>query len=201
MRPTFVSFLMAIAEKDPSIVFITGDLGFEFTPLKEKYPARYFNMGVCEQSMLSVAAGLALQGFKPIVYSITPFLLERPFEQLKIDINSQKAKVMLVGFADYPTLGPTHAELDWKTIGPLLKNTACFFPETKEDAERMFMEAYAYEGPSIISLKKAKSLPHFFCSGECKGVASTEGVCMSTTCSKKGQPLVRCTCVAPEHKK
>ena len=64
---------------------------------------------------------LALEGLKPWVYTITPFLIERPFEQVKLDINQQKANVNLVGFADYPTLGPTHAEMDAKKIMKLLK--------------------------------------------------------------------------------
>jgi len=156
MRKIFVEFLMEIAEKDKEIIFITGDLGFEFNKFKEKYPDRYFNVGVCEQSMIGMAAGLALQGFKPIVYSITPFLLERPFEQIKIDINQQKAKVMLVGFADYPTLGPTHAELDWKTMSKMFSNTLCFFPTSAQEAKTQLYEAYNSIGPSIISLKKAK---------------------------------------------
>ena len=53
------------------------------------------------------------------MYTITPFLIERPFEQIKLDINQQKANVKLVGFADYPTLGPTHSELNAKKINEL----------------------------------------------------------------------------------
>ena len=68
-------------------------------------------MGICEQSLIGVASGMALEGLKPWVYTITPFLIERPFEQIKLDIDQQKANVNLVGFADYPTLGPTHSEL------------------------------------------------------------------------------------------
>lgn len=157
MRKVFVETLIDFAEKDEKIIFITGDLGFEFNKFKEKFPDRYFNFGVCEQSMISAAAGMALQGLKPIVYSITPFLLERPFEQVKIDIDQQNAKVMLIGYADYPGMGPTHAELDWKEIGKLLKNTKCFFPTTSEEAKQMLMDAFNLEGPGIVSLKKAKS--------------------------------------------
>lgn len=156
MRAEFVKFLIEIAEKDDKVVFITGDLGFEFNIFKERFPDRYLNIGVCEQSMISAAAGLALEGLKPWVYSITPFLLERPFEQVKIDLNQQKTNVKLVGFADYPEMGPTHAELDWKTIGKMFENTKCFFPITLEDARNNFYEAYNYQGPSIISMKKAR---------------------------------------------
>ena len=57
---------------------------------------------------------MALQGLKPWVYTITPFLIERPFEQIKLDIDQQKSNVKLVGFADYPSLGPSHSELNAK---------------------------------------------------------------------------------------
>ena len=67
---------------------------------------RFINMGICEQSMIGVSSGMALEGLKPWVYTITPFLIERPFEQVKLDIDRQMANVKLVGFADYPTLGP-----------------------------------------------------------------------------------------------
>ena len=71
-------------------------------------------MGICEQSIISVASGMALEGLQPWVYTITPFLIERPFEQIKLDIDHQNVNVNLVGYADYPTLGPTHTELNAK---------------------------------------------------------------------------------------
>ena len=72
---------------------------------------------------------MALDGLKPWVYTITPFLIERPFEQIKLDIDQQKANVKLVGFADYPKLGPTHAELDAKKSMSLFKNIKSYFPK------------------------------------------------------------------------
>ena len=145
-----------LAEKDKSIVVLDGDLGRGmFDKFKEIYPERYFNLGVCEQSMISVSAGMALEGLKPFVFSITPFLLERPFEQIKIDLDHQKAKVVLVGYADYPGMGPTHAELDWRVISQCFKNIKFFFPKTEAEAKDAMLEAYNYQGPAIISLKKA----------------------------------------------
>ena len=77
-------------------------------------------MGICEQSLIGTAAGMALEGLKPWVYTITPFLIERPFEQVKLDLDQQKVNVNLVGFApDYPSLGPTHSELNAKKLSKL----------------------------------------------------------------------------------
>ena len=156
MRKTFKEILIEHALMDEKIVFLTGDLGFEFNEFKDKFPHRYFNMGVCEQTMIGSASGMALEGLKPFIYSITPFLLERPFEQIKIDIDHQKANVVLVGYADYPGMGPTHAELDWKTISPLFKNTKFYFPETKQDVINAIRDTQTYNGPAVLILKKAK---------------------------------------------
>ena len=158
MRKIFGQALVELGEKDDKIIVLDGDLGRGmFDQFKAKFPTRYFNLGVCEQSMISMAAGLALEGFMPFVFSITPFLLERPFEQIKIDLDSQNTNVKLVGFADYPGMGPTHRELDWKVIASCFKNIKCFFPVGKEEeGKKAILEAYHYKGPAIVSLKKAQ---------------------------------------------
>ena len=117
MRRTFGKIISELAEKDEKIYVLVGDIGYRvFDEFREKYPDRFINMGICEQSMIGVSAGMALEGLKPWVYTITPFLIERPFEQIKLDIDQQNVNVKLVGFSDYPTLGPTHTELNGKKM-------------------------------------------------------------------------------------
>ena len=70
--------------------------------------------------MVSVSAGLSSQGLIPFVHTINPFLSDRSYEQIKLDIDQQNVNVKLVGFADYPQLGPTHAEIDAKKLMYLL---------------------------------------------------------------------------------
>jgi len=155
MRRKFGKILNDLAKKDKKIILIVGDIGFGiFDDFRKNHTKRFFNLGICEQSMIGFAAGAALEGLKPWVYTITPFLIERPFEQIKLDINQQKANVNLVGFADYPTLGPTHKEINAKRLMGLFKNIKSFFPKNSEETEKFAKECNKIIGPSFISLKK-----------------------------------------------
>jgi len=159
LRRTFGKIISQLAHDDEKIFVIVGDIGFRvFDDFREKYPERFINMGICEQSIISVSAGMALEGLKPWVYTITPFLIERPFEQIKLDIDQQKVNVKLIGFADYPTLGPTHSELDGKRLMSLCQNITSFYPGDGVETESMVMEAYNKDGPAFISLKSDPNL-------------------------------------------
>ena len=130
MRRVFGKQICDLAEKDKKIILIVGDIGFRvFDEFRDRFKDRFFNLGICEQSIIGVASGLALQGFKPWVYTITPFLIERPFEQIKLDVDQQNINIKLVGFSDYPTLGPTHTELNGKKLMNLFKNINSYFPK------------------------------------------------------------------------
>ena len=130
MRRCFGKIINELAKKDNKIVLLVGDIGYGiFDDFRKNHPKKFYNLGICEQSLIGVASGLALQGLKPWVYTITPFLIERPFEQLKLDIDQQNVNVNLVGFADYPNLGPSHSEIDAKKLMSLFKNIRSFFPK------------------------------------------------------------------------
>ena len=154
MRRRFGKIITELADKDDKIFVLVGDIGYRvFDDFREKHPDRFINIGICEQSMIGVSAGMALEGLKPWVYTITPFLIERPFEQLKLDIDQQNVNVKLVGFSDYPTLGPTHTELDGKRLIQLFKNITSFFPSNGDETQAMILDAYEKTGPAFISLK------------------------------------------------
>ena len=123
MRRRFGKLINELAKKDDKIVLLVGDIGYGiFDDFRKENSKKFFNLGICEQSLIGVAAGMSLEGLKPWVYTITPFLIERPFEQIKLDIDQQNVNVNLVGFADYPKLGPTHSELDAKKLMSMFKN-------------------------------------------------------------------------------
>ena len=154
MRRRFGKVLSKIAEKDKKIVLLVGDIGFGiFDDFRRNHPKRFFNLGICEQSIIGFASGLALEGLKPWVYTITPFLIERPFEQIKLDIDQQNVNVKLIGFADYPSLGPSHSELNAKKLMSLFKNIKSYYPKNSDDTEKITHKIYKSKGPSFISLK------------------------------------------------
>jgi transketolase len=159
MRRRFGEIITQLADENDDIFVIVGDIGYRvFDDFRDKYPERFINMGICEQSIISVASGMALEGLQPWVYTITPFLIERPFEQIKLDIDQQKVNVNLVGYADYPTLGPTHSEINAKEMMKLFNNIESFFPSDGDETEKMIFQAYEREGPSFISLKSDPNL-------------------------------------------
>ncbi len=155
MRREFGRTILELAKEDSKIYLIVSDLGYGlFDKFRVNFPNRFLNLGISEQSIISIAAGMALEGLKPYVYTITPFLIERPFEQIKLDVDQQKTNVKLVGYADYPNQGPTHSELNGKTLMGLLKNTSCFFPSDSQETREALISSYRSEKPTFISLKK-----------------------------------------------
>ena len=159
MRRRFGKIITELADRDEKIIVLVGDIGYRvFDEFRGKYPNRFINLGICEQSMIGVSAGLALEGFKPWVYTITPFLIERPFEQIKLDIDQQNVNVKLVGYADYSTLGPTHSELNGEKLVQLFNNVTSYFPKDGDETESVVFEVHKKNGPAFISLKSDPTL-------------------------------------------
>lgn len=154
MRRAFGKIIAELADRDPLIHLLVGDIGYRiFDEFRQRHPSRFINMGICEQSLIGVASGMALEGIKPWVYTITPFLIERPFEQVKLDIDQQNVNVKLIGYADYPNLGPTHSELNAEYMMKIFKNIKSFFPNNGRDTITCVKEAYVLDKPCFISLK------------------------------------------------
>jgi transketolase len=116
MRNAFAEEITKIGAADDRVVLLSGDIGNRlFDDFKDRAPDRFFNCGVAEANMMSVAAGMALSGLRPVVYTITPFVTTRCLEQIRDDVCYHKAPVTIVGVGSglgYASLGATHQSLE-----------------------------------------------------------------------------------------
>ena len=159
MRREFFRCLHEEMGKNENIYALTGDLGFGgFNKIMEDYPHRFINCGAAETSMLDIAVGLAMSGKIPFVYSISPFLILRPFETIRIYINNEKIPVILVGSGrepeDYHTEGFSHSSVDLPAFLSLFPNIKKLYPTDKEYIPRIMAELVENPCPSVILLKQ-----------------------------------------------
>jgi len=112
MRNQFRDTCIKLAADDDKLVLIFGDISvYLFREFQERYPQRFFNAGICENTLVSMAAGLSAAGFRPVVHTIAPFITERSYEQVKLDIcynNFPACIVSCGGSFDYAWDGATH---------------------------------------------------------------------------------------------
>jgi len=158
MRREFHPILHRLMEADSKIVVCTADLGFGmFNLIARDFPTRFFNFGADEQLMVGAAVGLSKCGFIPICYSITPFLIKRPFEWIDNYMEYEGANVKLVGGGrdrDYLRDGPTHdAQRDKVWMG-CFPSIWCYWPQTVEQMEIDLNEMMYNGKPSYLNLKR-----------------------------------------------
>jgi transketolase len=153
-RREFVNLLINEMNKNEKIFLLTGDLGFGlFDDIRKDFPNRFINVGSCEQLMIGLAVGLSYEGWIPLCYSITPFLLYRPFEFIRNYLNHELANVKLVGGGrdkDYKNLGFSHWAEDDVKIMSSLENIEIYKPETM--SAEIFNEFIYNNKPSYINL-------------------------------------------------
>ena len=141
-----------------NIWVITGDLGYKmWDQIKKKFPERFLNTGAAEQSMLDIAVGLSLEGKIPIVYSITTFLLYRPFETIRNYINHEKIPVKLIGSGrnkDYAHDGFSHWAQEDKKVLNIFKNIQAHWPKTTEEIPDLIDKMLSTKKPYYINLTR-----------------------------------------------
>lgn len=137
LRKPFFDKMCEIAEKDKEVVLITGDLGYSFIEgYQRKFPEQYLNAGCMEQGMMGIAAGMAVAGKKPYVYSGAIFAVMRPYEQLRDDVAYNNLNVTVVGTKASGFLGFTHNLQGTENVNDLLKNLPnlkAYYPESEEE--------------------------------------------------------------------
>ena len=122
---------------------------------EEKYNNRFYNLGICEQSLIGLAAGMALSGFKPIVHTIAPFCIERAYEQIKIDLCYQKTDVTIISVGssfDYAHLGCTHHCYGDVAILRVLPNIDIFVPGNSNEFDKLFKASWGNGRPKYFKL-------------------------------------------------
>ena len=156
MRRDFAKKLYDAMEKDDRIFLITADLGYGvLDDIRRDFPKRAINIGSSEMLMVGIAVGLAQSGYVPVCYSITPFLLYRPFELIRNYMNYEKANVKLVGSGrddDYAHDGISHWAGDDVDIMTALKNIQIYKPEKMTD--EVFTQFMYNDKPSYINLSR-----------------------------------------------
>lgn len=158
MRNYFAHHLYKKMAEDKDIYLITADLGFGmFDDIRSDFPNRFINTGAAEHLALGMAVGLALSGKRPFVYSITPFLLARPYEVIRNYVNKECLPIVLVGSGrddDYKHDGFSHYAYDAKYILDNFDNIAEFWPDGNKGIGRIIDEVCELEVPSFISLRR-----------------------------------------------
>ncbi|MEM7620834.1 MAG: transketolase C-terminal domain-containing protein [Pseudomonadota bacterium] len=158
MRNAFADEMTQLVDADPRLVLLSGDIGNRlFDRYKEKAPDRFYNCGVAEANMMGVAAGLGMNGFRPVVYTITPFTTTRCFEQIRVDVCYHESPVIIVGTGaglSYAQLGPTHHSLEDIAILRTLPGMAVLCPCDPLEVRACLRSALKREGPTYIRLGK-----------------------------------------------
>ena len=156
MRETFVSALMEIARVDKNVMLLTGDLGFGvLTRFAQEFPKQYLNVGVAEQNMTGISAGLALEGKTVFTYSIANFNTLRCLEQIRNDVCYHNLNVKVVsiggGFC-YGSLGISHHATEDLAILSSVPNMKVVAPGDKIETQLATTAVYATSGPFYLRL-------------------------------------------------
>jgi transketolase len=158
MRKELINTVESLFKEDNKIVLLLGDIGvFGFRNSFKIYPDRVYNIGILEQSTVSLASGLAMLDFVPIVHTIAPFLVERSLEQLKIDFGYQKLNGNFISIGnsyDYSALGPTHHCPGDVQILLTIPNMQIVLPGTSEEFNRLFKQSYKNGSPTYFRLSE-----------------------------------------------
>ncbi len=165
MRKQFVKTISKLFIKDKKIVMLLGDIGvFGFRNLFKLYSKRIYNIGILEQSMISLAAGLSNEGMKPIVHTIAPFIVNRAYEQLKIDFGYNKLNGNFISIGasyDYASLGCTHHCPEDINLMHNIPNMQIVVPGNSEEFNDLFYQSYNKKNPTYYRLSDHENTKKF----------------------------------------
>ncbi len=159
MRKAFAEALVELAERDERVVLLTGDLGYTvLEPFAERFPDRFYNVGVAEQNMVGLATGLAEAGFVPFCYSIATFGTLRPYEFVRNGPLAHELPVRLVGVGggfDYGENGLTHYALEDVAVMRIQPRMTVLAPADDDQARAATATTARLDGPAYLRVAKA----------------------------------------------
>lgn len=169
MRDIFIETLYARMHKDKRIFFLSADFGSpKLDIIRKRFPDRFINVGIAEQNLINIATGLALEGFIVYAYAIAPFLVMRPYEQIRVNLSLQSQlrplNVNLIGVGaglSYDVSGPTHHCLEDISIMRTLPNITFFSPSDSVLVEKFVDYSIRINTPKYLRFD-GKPLPQLY---------------------------------------
>ncbi|MFE1556686.1 transketolase family protein [Streptomyces sp. NPDC058734] len=147
MRERFIAVTSRLLDEDPRLAVVLAEISMDgFRPAQERHPDRVINVGIREQLLVGVGGGLALTGLRPVLHTFASFLLERPFEQVKLDFGHQGTGGVLVSASasyDWPAGGFTHMAPGDVALLDTLDGWTVHVPGHPDEAEALLRHAYA----------------------------------------------------------
>jgi len=156
MRRQFKDTALRLAEHDDRLTLLFGDISvFLFNEFSELHPDRLLNVGICENTLISMAAGMSATGFHPIVHTIAPFITERSYEQVKLDLCYNHFGCTIVtcgGSFDYAWDGATHHCYTDLELMRMLPGMEVMQPGSKKEFDTLFSQCYNNGNPSYVRI-------------------------------------------------
>jgi transketolase len=165
MRETFLSTMDRALTADPRLVLVLADISAaSVAGAKRRYPDRVINVGIREQALVGVAGGLALTGMRPVVHTFPSFLVERPYEQIKLDLTHQGVGAVLVSFGgsyDMASAGRTHQSPADVALLDTVPGWAVHVPGHPAEARRLLLESLPGDSSIYLRLSaRSNAEPH-----------------------------------------
>jgi transketolase len=189
MRDTFAQAFYEEAQTNPKLFMVVADISpaSKIANFKQEFPTRFIDVGVAEQTLIGLSAGLALRGYKPFAYTIANFTIYRPFEQVRDDVCYQNLPVTVVGMGagiTYSPLGATHHTIEDVAVMSAIPNMSVVAPCDPPELTEAVRAAVRHNGPMYLRLGKAgeptltANAPDPFQFGKVRQIKSGQDACI-----------------------
>ena len=185
LRQEFADTMLEIGPQDPRLVVMVGDISHGILqPYAKACPGRYYNIGICEPTIVNMAAGLNKTGLIPVVHTIAPFITERSYEQIKLDFGYQNlsGNIVSVGGAfDYAQLGCSHHCYTDVSLISHLKRGVVILPGSPAEFSKLFKETYANSSINYFRLPDKAHGVEF----KDEDIQFGRGICVREKCHRR----------------